>query len=244
MPPRRTLLLVGSIAVVIVVAVIIVALAPRPVPEALPTPGPTYAPPATPPALATKPASASIADLVSRDWLEATAERTGIPLRALAAYAGAAVAEQARKPTCGVSWNTLAAIGWVESRHGSFRGSTIAADGAVRPGIYGVALDGATTAHIPDSDNGKYDNDKKYDRAIGPMQMIPQTWRNWRTDASGDGRMDPQNIDDEVMAAANYLCRASPDMVGVDGWQQGIASYNSAPSYLVSVARAAIDYAG
>jgi len=76
------------------------------------------------------------------------------------------------------------------------------------------------------------------------MQMIPQTWRNWRTDASADGTRDPQNMNDAVMAAANYLCRASPDMVGVDGWKAGIAAYNSAPSYLVAVAERAIRYAG
>ncbi|CAN5179614.1 hypothetical protein BH11ACT2_BH11ACT2_21410 [soil metagenome] len=241
---RRTAVLAGAIVVVILAAVIAVALAPRPEPFAAPTPGPTYAPPATPPAIEAKPASSSITDLVTTDWLIATATRTGIPVRALAAYAGAAVEKAKRMPTCGISWNTLAAIGWVESKHGSFHGSTIAPDGEVSPPIYGIALDGSSSAHIPDSDKGKFDGDKKDDRAIGPMQMIPQTWRNWRTDASADGKRDPQNIDDEVMAAANYLCRASPDMVGVVGWKRGIASYNSAPSYLIRVARAAIDYAG
>lgn len=243
MPSRRTLALAGAITVVILVAVIALAVSPRPAPFVASTPPPTYAPPATPPALAAKPTSASIADLVSGDWLVATSTRTGIPVRALAAYAGAAVAERKRAPSCGVSWNTLAAIGWVESKHGAYRGSTIEADGTISPPIYGIALDGTTSAHIADSDKGKFDGDKKYDRAIGPMQMIPQTWRNWRTDASADGKKDPQNIDDEVMAAADYLCRASPDMVGVSGWKRGIASYNSAPSYLIRVARAAIGYA-
>jgi hypothetical protein len=241
---RRTVVLATVLGVLILAAVVAVSVAPRSAPFAVPTPGPTYAPPATPPVLARHPASASIADLVSPDWLAATASRTGIPVRALAAYAGAAVEKRKLMPTCGISWNTLAAIGFVESRHGSYHGATIAADGTISPPIYGVALNGNSTAHIPDSDNGKFDGDKQYDRAIGPMQMIPQTWRNWRTDASADGKKDPQNIDDEVMAAANYLCRASPDMVGVAGWKAGIASYNSAPSYLVRVARAAIDYAG
>jgi membrane-bound lytic murein transglycosylase B len=190
------------------------------------------------------PTSESIADLIDEAWLIETAERTGIPQRALAAYAGAAALKSQTMPTCGISWNTLAAIGYVESRHGSYRGSSIALDGTISPGIFGVALDGGSTEHIPDSDNGKFDKDKKYDRAVGPMQMIPQSWKNWRTDANADHKRDPQNMYDAVMAAANYLCRASPDMVGVAGWQAGIASYNSAPSYLHAVARAAIEYAG
>jgi membrane-bound lytic murein transglycosylase B len=208
------------------------------------TPEPTYAPPAAAPLERVAPASASIAQLADRAWLDDAAERTGIPRRALAAYAGAAIAKGRSMPECRVGWNTLAAIGWVESKHGTHGGSRVRHDGRVVPAIYGVALDGSETEHIPDSDDGRYDGDEEYDRAVGPMQMIPQTWRNWRTDANADGKAQPQNIDDAAMAAANYLCRASGDMVSPAGWQTGIAAYNSAPSYLHAIARAAIAYVG
>ncbi|MFT4122603.1 MAG: lytic transglycosylase domain-containing protein [Microbacteriaceae bacterium] len=261
MPVRPAAVVAITAGVLLVAGIIVSTALVGGVPGASPTPEPSYAAPAAAPVEAadapevdatvgTKDSGASVAALVDASWLSATATRTGIPVRALAAYAGAAIAKAQAMPECGVSWNTLAAIGWVESKHGSHGGSTIEADGTVSPAIYGPSLSGDGTEHIPDSDEGKFDGDAEYDRAMGPMQMIPQSWRNWRTDASGDGVQDPQNIDDEAMAAANYLCRAtvdavgSPDMVSEAGWRAGIAAYNAAPSYLQAVARAANAYAG
>ena len=79
------------------------------------------------------------------------------------------------------------------------------------PPIFGIALDGGNTAEITDTDDGAIDGDAEFDRAVGPMQLIPQTWRNWHIDGGGDGVEDPQNIDDAALAAANYLCRSSID---------------------------------
>jgi len=203
---------------------------------------PTWAKAAVLPPTVKHPKSKAISARVESDWLNTTALRTGIPKRALSAYAGAALRLAKTQPDCGIGWNTLAAIGYVESRHGSFHGSTIASDGKIRPAIYGIALDGSSSAHIPDSDNGRFDQDSKYDRAVGPMQMIPQSWRNWRADGNGDGRRDPQNIDDAVLAAAGYLCRAREDLGTEDGWRDMISTYNSAPSYLAKVALQASIY--
>jgi membrane-bound lytic murein transglycosylase B len=75
------------------------------------------------------------------------------------------------------------------------------------------------------------------------MQLIPQAWRNWHVDAGGDGVEDPQNIDDAVTAAANYLCRASADMSRAEGWRAGIAAYNASGVYRQTVADAANRYA-
>jgi membrane-bound lytic murein transglycosylase B len=203
---------------------------------------PTWAPPAPPPTAAAVATGPGVAGLVDADWLTAAAERTGIPERALAAYAGVALAKAASMPSCGLAWNTLAAIGFAESRHGSHDGSTLGADGTVTPGIFGVALAGGDTEHIADSDGGSIDGDADYDRAVGPMQLIPQTWRNWHTDGSGDGVEDPQNIDDATMATANYLCRASGDMTTEAGWRAGIAAFNGAESYVRAVAAAGVGY--
>ena len=204
----------------------------------------TWAPAAEPPIAAIAPAGPALSDLVDADWLAATAERTGIPSRALAAYAGIALAKAAQMPSCGLAWNTLAAIGYAESRHGSHGGSSLGADGTVTPGIVGVALAGGDTEHIPDSDGGAIDGDAEFDRAVGPMQLIPQTWRNWHVDANADGIEDPQNIDDATLATANYLCRASGDMTTETGWRAGIAAYNGAESYIRTVAAAGVEYAG
>ena len=203
---------------------------------------PTWGRPAEPPERAATATRPGVAGLVDPEWLRLTAERTDIPERALAAYAGVALAKAEGMPTCGLAWNTLAAIGYAESRHGTHDGSTVADDGAVTPAIFGVALAGGDTANVPDSDGGTIDGDPEFDRAVGPMQLIPQTWRNWHTDASGDAVEDPQNIDDATMATANYLCRASGDMTTESGWRAGVSAYNSAESYLRAVASAAEQY--
>ncbi|WP_233245531.1 lytic transglycosylase domain-containing protein [Salinibacterium hongtaonis] len=176
------------------------------------------------------------------DWVRATAQATGIPERALAAYAGAALFKSTDRADCGIGWNHLAAIGLIESDHGRYGGSTIATDGTTVPPIYGIALDGNGVASIPDSDGGTIDGDATHDRAVGPMQIIPGTWRNWHVDGNSDGVEDPQNIDDAVIAASNYLCRSSPDMVDEDGWRAGIHAYNRSDAYAHSVADAANRY--
>jgi membrane-bound lytic murein transglycosylase B len=246
MPARRhTRILIGVGAVVVVAGLVaFFALSPlSPAFEAEDSlPAPTWASPAAAPVEAATPTGAGVAGIVDPAWLAETAESTGIPERALAAYAGVAIAKAVQMPTCGLSWNTLAAIGFVESRHGTHDGSSVGPDGTVTPGIFGIALEGGATALIPDSDAGAIDGDAEYDRAVGPMQLIPQTWRNWHVDASGDGLEDPQNIDDAVAASGNYLCRASGDMASETGWHAGIAAYNSDPDYAVIIAETGSRY--
>ena len=214
---------------------------PSETPDAAP-PAPTFAGPATLPPLSDERLPGQIATRPDAQWLADTAEATGIPPRALAAYAGAAWTKHEEMPSCGLSWNTLAAIGWVESRHGTHGGSAIGVDGTVSPPIYGVVLDGGTTANIPDSDGGEFDGLDDIDRAVGPMQFIPQAAKNWLGDANADGVKDVQNIDDAAMAAAHYLCRAGGDLAGETGWRTAIGAYNSAPSYLLKVAAKAVEY--
>jgi membrane-bound lytic murein transglycosylase B len=147
-------------------------------------------------------------------------------------------------PDCGISWNTIAAIGSTESDHGRHGGSAVGVDGTVTPPIYGVPLSGgAGVEHIPDSDGGAIDGDTEFDRAVGPFQLIPQTWRNWHTDGNGDGVEDPQNIDDAAMATANYLCRVSTAIDTEAGWRAAVTGFNSPSSYLDTVARYATEYA-
>ncbi len=219
-------------------------------PDATDRPAPRWAPPvAAAPSAVPTPASApaqtggvDIAALVDPAWASSTAAATGIPERAVLAYAGAAVFKARTSPACRLSWTTLAAIGEAESSHGRHGGSTIGADGTVTPPVYGIALNGGGVALIRDSDGGAIDADAAADRAVGPMQLIPQTWRNWHTDGNGDGREDPQNVDDAVLATTDYLCRASTALDTETGWRAAIAAYNSAPSYMAKVARVAVRY--
>lgn len=250
----RSMLVVALVfvAVTVVAATVFVLLAPR-VGEIAsgpdssdgsePTHGPDFAVEVKAPLVAEDPAHRGVSYRVDADWVKRVSAASGIPARALAAYAGAAIAKAEAMPVCGLSWTTLAAIGSVESDHGRHGGSTVGEDGTVTPPIYGIALDGEAASHIPDSDGGEFDGDAEFDRAVGPMQLIPQTWRNWHVDGNRDGIEDPQNIDDAVVATSNYLCRASGDMTDRDGWRAGVLAFNGSGAYAQSVADAANRYA-
>ncbi|WP_308291656.1 lytic murein transglycosylase [Microbacterium sp. G2-8] len=179
---------------------------------------------------------------VDADWLADTAHETGIPERALAAYAAADV--RARADGCAVGWNTLAGIGWVESHHGTLQGGSIDADGGARPAIIGIPLDGTNeTMAIPDTDGGALDGDTEWDRAVGPLQFIPETWTRWAVDATGDGHADPHQIDDAAATAAHYLCRLDGSLEQGEQWIRAIRSYNDTFDYQTRVATAAERYA-
>ena len=80
----------------------------------LESPAPSWAPPAEPPVAAADP-GVGVSGLVDAAWGARVAEVTGIPERAVLAYAGAALAKSRAMPECGLSWATLAAIGGAES---------------------------------------------------------------------------------------------------------------------------------
>lgn len=186
--------------------------------------------------------SASIARLASSSWVAENATRLDIPERALAAYAGAAMKLSGEQPECGLDWATLAGIGYVESIHGGIFGGEIEEDGKQRPAIIGIALDGATTALIPDTDRGSLDGDPVWDRAAGPMQIIPDTWRQYAADGNGDGMTDPQQIDDAALTAARYLCAVGVDLRTTDGWIAAVGAYNDSTDYNHRVAEATSHY--
>ncbi|PFG17646.1 transglycosylase protein with SLT domain [Propionicimonas paludicola] len=175
-------------------------------------------------------------------WLGRVAAATGIPSRALAGYASAAIAVAKEQPGCGLSWNTLAAIGAVESSHGEHQDGQLLDSGLPSSPIRGPALNGSGLGMIRDSDKGAWDGDATWDRAIGPMQFIPATWRRWGADGNGDGKADPNQIDDAALAAGRYLC-ASGSLRSPSGWRAAIYSYNHSDAYVDKVAGVANSYA-
>lgn len=178
------------------------------------------------------------------DWAQAHTDALGIPRPAMQAYGHAALVMQETRPDCNLRWTTLAGIGAIESWHGTYEGAEILEDGTVSPPIRGVKLDGRPgLADIPDTDGGELDGDPEYDRAMGPMQFIPQTWRLFGTDGNGNGHADPDNIDDAVMSAARYLCAAGGNLETPEGWQRAILAYNQSEEYLKDVRDAAWNYA-
>jgi membrane-bound lytic murein transglycosylase B len=177
-------------------------------------------------------------------WANQVAAATGVPARALSAYGNAELAMRATQPACKISWATLAGIGRIESDHGRYGGAVLGADGRPSKPITGVPLDGSAGVQaIGDTDGGRYDGDSGVDRAVGPMQFIPSTWRKWASDGNGDGLGDPQQIDDAALAAARYLCAGGRDMAGPSGWWAGILSYNNSTEYAQKVFGLADGYA-
>src|SRR3954451_22850498 len=167
----------------------------------------------------------------------------GIPNVALNAYRVAAARMGTAMPSCGIDWSLLAGIGRVESNHGRFAGAVLNPDGTSTPEIRGPALNGVQFAYIRDTDNGVWDGDAAYDRAVGPMQFIPTTWRAYAIDADGTGSPDPFNINDAALAAAHYLCVAGGDLRTPAGQRRAVLAYNHSDSYVAEVLALARAYA-
>ncbi|MER7833223.1 lytic murein transglycosylase [Streptomyces sp. NPDC095602] len=157
----------------------------------------------------------------------------GIPATVLAAYKKAEQHVRTIRPNCNLPWQLLAGIGKVES--GQARGGRVSADGTTLSPILGPVLNGNGFANISDTDDGAYDGDSRYDRAVGPMQFIPSTWATWGQDANGDGRKDPNNIYDAAQAAGMYLCANNRDLAVKADLDRAILSYNQSREYLRTV---------
>lgn len=184
------------------------------------------------------------------DWSQPIGNGIGVSGQAVRAYANAALIARDAWPECHLEWNTLAGIGWVETRHGTYSGrfeaSKLDENGYPQPPIVGPALDGKHFALIKDTDGGAYDHDTEFDRAVGPMQFIPESWQRYGRDANGDGVADPQQIDDAALGAANLLCNsggAMRDLSTEEGWRSAIYSYNHSNDYVARVRDAAANYA-
>lgn len=188
----------------------------------------------------TSTASSAPLDRIDHAWAARAAAATGIPDRAFLGYASADLAIEEEQPACGLGWNTLAAIGTVESDNGTYGGATLLPNGYTSKPIIGVPLDGGTfgggtVAAIPDVGHG-------WVHAIGPMQFLPSTWAKWGADADGNGVVSPNQIDDAALAAARYLC-ASGTMTNTAGWRAAVFSYNQSNAYVNEVAAIANRYA-
>ena len=202
---------------------------------------PLFASPSAAPLHARRPAATvGPPPVVLRAALEA-----GIPPVAVDAYQRAAAAEAVAAPGCGLDWHLLAGIGFIESGHShGGDGGNPHWDGTARPPIYGPTLSGAPYAAIADTDRGALDGDSTWDRAVGPMQFLPSTWRIYGTDGNHDGKADPQNIYDAAAAAGRYLCAVGTDLRTPEGVTAGVYAYNHSFTYVRAVLEATLVYAG
>jgi membrane-bound lytic murein transglycosylase B len=177
-------------------------------------------------------------------WLSRTAASAGIPAPALRAYADAELRLRTEQPGCHLSWNTLAGIGWVESRHGTVGGRTLAADGRSSRPILGPALNGANgfAAIHSTPESATWHGDGVWEHAVGPLQFLASSWARWGADGDEDGVADPGDLDDAALAAGRYLCADGHDLTTDSGWNAAVHSYNHDTGYVANVAAAANTY--
>ncbi|MBM0233267.1 lytic transglycosylase domain-containing protein, partial [Micromonospora sp. STR1_7] len=169
-------------------------------------------------------------------WAQQVGAKVGVPPAAMQAYGYAELVLAQTNRSCALSWTTLAAIGQVESGHGSANGARLGQDGKALPKIIGLPLDGnGGRMRIIDTDRGLLDGDTTLDRAIGPMQFIPTTWQEIGADADNDGVKDPHDLDDAALAAGNYLCKGGRNLSIPGDWWNAILSYNDVRRYAQDV---------
>ncbi len=133
-----------------------------------------------------------------------------IPSRVLVAYDNAASAHCADTP---VNWPVIAAIGYIESRHGTVGGRHVRDDFTIGPTpILGPVLDGTipgTRARPIGPWAGEYGlpPDATHQQALGPMQFLPGTWQTTVDTHELQGK-DPHNLEHAAQAVAAKLCEA------------------------------------
>jgi Carboxypeptidase regulatory-like domain len=209
--------------------------APRQVagPDPLPDPVTPVATPGNPTPSTTAPAPYVVSVGASRS----------IPPQVLAAYQAAARTLATEQRSCHLPWALLAGIGRIESDHAD--NGSLDATGKAVPPIIGPKLDGTGNfARITDTDSGLWDGDRKYDRAIGPMQFLPDTWRGVGRDGNGDGIPDPENINDAALGSATFLCAGGGDLATRNGLLAAVYRYNRSWEYVSMVLTWAGIYAG
>ncbi|MEU6375482.1 bifunctional lytic transglycosylase/C40 family peptidase [Streptomyces sp. NPDC046909] len=161
-----------------------------------------------------------------------------IPARMLTSYKKAVQQTGQHVPACrGMRWPVLAGIAKVESNHATGRG--IAANGDIRPRIYGVLLNGSgaggNTTAFPDTDGGRWDGTAQGERAVGPFQFLPSTWQSTGADGNGDQVADPHNADDAALGAAIYLCGNGRDLTQRTQLTAALYQYNHSSAYVANV---------
>ncbi|GAA3577251.1 murein transglycosylase [Amycolatopsis ultiminotia] len=246
-PPRRYRGRIAmSLGLVLTGVVLVVTIGVRdpdpPAPAAAPAPPPSSVGPEQAPkpgaqaprtGLAAPPDRPTVSDQAELDtWAARVAGKTGLSPRLVSAYGRAEMWMSRQKPTCHLSWATLAAIG-----HLSSDAMQIGPDGVVSGPSTGPSAG-------PDTDGGALDGDRAADHKLGPLQLAPSTWRKYAQRANGDGKpANPRNIDDAAFTAARYLCSGADDLGTPAGWWRAMLFYNASVQYGQNAFVAADSYA-
>lgn len=177
--------------------------------------------------------------------LEGTIDPGQVPAEAQLAYETAAQNIATSSAACNLKWSLLAAIGRVTSDHGRVGNRTLTNGAVVTPPLVGVELNGAPgVSNVLDTDGGTLDGDAKFDRAIGPMQLLPAVWQEFAEDADRDGKKDPQNIFDAALTAGKFLCSGNLDLSTEQHKKQALVRYDKTAGFAEQVVKVATAYEG
>jgi membrane-bound lytic murein transglycosylase B len=209
----------------------------EPAPESAQTPAPTTpaATPAITPVVAPVTAEPAPAPAPAPEVLPESVTSGQIPRINYEAYhaAGSKLAQEL--PGCGISWQLIAGIGRVESTHAN--NGKADPTGVLEVPILGPVLDGSLAGNnvIHDTDGGELDGDPHFDRAVGPMQFLPETWKHYAEDGNGDGVTDPQNLFDAALTTGRYLCDGNLDLRDSSQVTKAVLRYNNSMDYVSKV---------
>ncbi|MGW0778430.1 C40 family peptidase [Streptomyces sp. NPDC002835] len=162
----------------------------------------------------------------------------GIPVRMLAAYKGAVPQINAAVKGCkGMRWPILAGIARIESHHAA--SAAVTESGDIRPPILGPVLNGSgaggNITAFPDTDGGRWDQDVRFERAVGPFQFLLATFKAFGRDGNKDGIVDPHNADDAAVSAGVYLCGNGRDLGDRGQLKKALFAYNRSDAYVADV---------
>jgi murein DD-endopeptidase MepM/ murein hydrolase activator NlpD len=167
-----------------------------------------------------------------------TSAWAGIPPRALRAY-------QATDDWCtGLRWELVAAIGQVESGHGTSGGAGLDPEsGEATPWIFGPPLDGSPGVQALRIGQwvGWWGLTGPWQQAVGPMQFLAPTFDTWGVDADEDRSASPHDIDDAAASAANYLCQGTDGEITDE--RAVVLRYNNSEQYAHKVLAIADSFA-
>lgn len=123
----------------------------------------------------------------------------------------------------GLPWTTLAAVGWVETRHGTLDATGVHSGanfaGAAGPMQFGIAGAAGNTW------------------GGSPVRAVPPDMR-YGVDGNSDGTADVYDFRDAIPAAAGYLCaHGAPDDI-----PGALFAYNHSDAYVATVMAKASEY--
>ena len=138
-------------------------------------------------------------------------------------------------PDSRLRWTLLAAVGRVLTDHGQRGDHRVDDRGNVRPGIVGKPLLARGGHRVGDTEAGLLDDDRRFDRPVGPMLLSPADWSVVGVDGDSNGKRNPQDVDDASLALAVLLCAPGVDLRTPEGKRAALPRIDDTPDFVQAV---------